>query len=139
MRAGLVLDASVALSWCFDDEATAATREVLRGLHTDRAVAPSLLPLEIANVLTLAERRRRIDRSRVAEFIGLIDSLAIEIDGQTSARALHAVLDLARDKALTAYDASYLELALRLGLPLATKDVALRRAAVPLGVRLLGA
>ena len=63
----------------------------------------------------------------------------IEIDEETSTRALHAVLDLARDEALTAYDASYLELALRLGLPLATKDAALRRAAAALGVRLLGA
>jgi len=139
MIAGMVLDSSVALSWCFDDEATEETREVLRQLHRDNAIAPSLLPLEIANVLALAERRQRISRSHVAEFVELVDTLAIEIDDQTSARALHDVLDLARGEQLTAYDASYLELALRLGLPLASTDAALRRAAARLGVGLLGA
>ena len=139
MRPALVLDASVVLSWCFDDEATAATREVLRRLQTESAVAPSLLFLEIANVVALAERRKRITTSRVSEFVELIDRLAIEIGEQTSSRALHDVLNLARGEALTAYDASYLELAMRLGLPLASKDVSLRQAATRLGVPLLGA
>jgi predicted nucleic acid-binding protein len=138
MRPALVLDASVALSWCFDDEATAATREVLRRLQTESAVAPSLLFLEIANVLALADRRKRISAGRMAEFVELIDTLAIEIEQQTSGRVLHDVLSLARGEALTAYDASYLELAMRLGLPLASKDVALRRSAGRLGVPLLG-
>lgn len=139
MRPTLVLDASVALAWCFDDETTDATREVLRQLGNNRAIGPSLLPLEIANVLALAERRKRISASRVAEFVGLIDTLAIEIDGPTSTRVLHDVLNLARGEELTAYDACYLELAMRLGLPLASKDVALRQAATRLGVPLLGA
>ena len=138
-RPALVLDASVALSWCFDDKATAATREVLVRLDKDTAVAPSLLLLEVANVLVLAERKKRISPGGTAEFIDLIDKLAIEIEEQTSARVLHDVLNLARGEALTAYDASYLELAMRLGLPLASKDVALRRAASRLGVPLLGA
>jgi predicted nucleic acid-binding protein len=139
MRPALVLDASVALAWCFDDETTVATREVLRRLDTDTAIAPSLLLLEIANVLALAERRKRISPSRVTEFVELIGTLAIEIEEQTSFRALHDVLNLARGEALTAYDASYLELAMRLGLPLASKDAALRQAATRLGVPLLGA
>jgi predicted nucleic acid-binding protein len=139
MTPALVLDASVALAWCFDDEATAATEEVLERLDANGAVAPSLLPLEIANVLALAERRKRITTSRVSEFVELIDRLAIEIEEQTSSRALHDVLNLARGEALTAYDASYLELAMRLGLPLASKDVSLRQAATRLGVPLLGA
>jgi predicted nucleic acid-binding protein len=138
MTAALALDASVALSWCFEDESTAATQEILERLDTDSAIAPSLLPLEMANVLALAERRKRISASRVAEFVELIDTLAIEIEEQISARVLHDVLNLARAAALTAYDASYLELAMRLGLPLASKDVALRRAAAKLGVPLLG-
>jgi predicted nucleic acid-binding protein len=133
MTAALALDASVALSWCFEDEATTATQEILERLDTDSAIAPSLLPLEMANVLALAERRKRISASRVAEFVELI-----EIEEQISARVLHDVLNLARAEALTAYDASYLELAMRLGLPLASKDVALRRAAAKLGVPLLG-
>jgi len=98
MTPALVLDASVALSWCFDDEATAATREVLRRLQTDSAVAPSLLPLEIANVLALAERRKRISPGRTAEFVELIDSLVIEIEPQSSSRVLHDVLNLARGR-----------------------------------------
>lgn len=139
MRPALVLDASVALAWCFDDEATAATQEVLVRLDVATAIAPSLLPLEIANVLALAERRKRISPSRVSEFVELIGTLAIEIEEQTSSRALHDVLNLARSEALTAYDASYLELAMRHGLPLASKDVALRQAATRLGVPLLDA
>jgi len=139
MTPTLVLDASVALAWCFDDETTAATQEVLERLDADRAIAPSLFPLEIANVLALAERRKRIRPSRVTEFVELIGTLAIEIEEQTSSRALHDVLNLARGEALTAYDASYLELAMRLGLPLASKDVSLRQAATRLGVPLLGA
>ena len=139
MTPALVLDASVALAWCFEDEATAATREVLERLDVDVAIAPSLLPLEIANVLALAERRKRISPNHVIEFVELIVTLAIEIEEQTSSRALHDVLSLARGEALTAYDASYLELAMRLGLPLASKDVSLRQAATRVGVSLLGA
>jgi predicted nucleic acid-binding protein len=139
MTPTLVLDASVALAWCFDHEATAATQEVLDRLDAGSAIAPSLLPLEIANVLALAERRKRITPTDVVEFVELIDTLAIEIEKETSSRALHDVLNLARNEALTAYDASYLELAMRLGLPLASKDVSLRRAATRLGVPLLGA
>ena len=139
MTPALVLDASVALAWCFDDEATTATQEVLARLDTDGAIAPSLLPLEVANVLALAERRKRISPSRLTEFVALLDTLAIEIDSQSSAGVLHDVLNLARGEALTPYDACYLELAMRLGLPLASKDVALRQAAARLGVPLLGA
>ncbi len=139
MTASLVLDASVALAWCFADEATRAAWQVLERLDAESAVSPTLLPLEIANVLALAERRRRITPSRVVEFVQMIDTLAIEIDGQTSTRALHDVLSLARGEALTAYDASYLELAMRRGLPLASKDAALRRVGAKLGIPLLGA
>jgi len=139
MTATLVLDSSVALAWCFFDEATDAAWEVLDRLDTTCAVAPSLLPLEIANVLALAERSRRIGAARIAEFVALIETLSILIDEQTSARALHGVLSLARSEKLTAYDAAYLELAMRLGLPLASKDSAMRRAATRLGVPLLGA
>ena len=139
MTPSLVLDASVALAWCFGDEATAATQKVLDRLDAESAVAPCLLLLEIANVLALAERRNRISPSRVTEFVALIDTLAIEIDHETNARALRDVLSLARSAALSAYDASYLELAMRLGLPLASKDRALRQAATKLGVPLLGA
>ncbi|MGH6895092.1 MAG: type II toxin-antitoxin system VapC family toxin [Geminicoccaceae bacterium] len=135
----LVLDASVALAWCFADEATPAAWQVLSRLESESATAPSLMVLEVANILALAERKGRITAAPVAEFVNLIDALPIEIDEETTARALKQVLDLARSARLTAYDACYLELAMRRGLPLASKDARLREAATRLGVALLGA
>lgn len=139
MSPALVLDASVALAWCFADEATPAAWEVLDRLEAEAAIAPNLMVLEVANILALAERKGRITPSGVANFVALIDSLPIEIDGQTAARALRQVPDLARSEPLTAYDACYLELAMRCGLPLASEDARLREAATRLGVALLGA
>jgi predicted nucleic acid-binding protein len=129
----------VALAWCFDDEATPAALDVLQSLDAAPAAAPTLMPLELANVLALAERRRRITPARVTEFVALVGGLPIVIDDQGTARALREVLELARAERLTAYDATYLELAMRLGIALATKDTKLRRAAAELGVPLLGA
>jgi predicted nucleic acid-binding protein len=139
VTATLVLDASVALAWCFADEATPAAWQVLERLEAASAIAPNLMPLEVANVLALAERRGRITAARVAEFVNLIDGLPIEIDEEATARALKQVLDLARSTRLTAYDACYLDLAMRRGLPLASKDARLRDAATTFGVALLGA
>ena len=139
MTPGLVLDASVALAWCFADEATPAAFDVLQRLDAAPAAAPALMPLELANILALAERRRRITPARIAEFVALIGGLPIVIDDQGTARALREVLDLARAERLTAYDAAYLELAMPLGIALASKDATLRRAAAGLGVPLLGA
>ncbi|HVC56416.1 MAG TPA: type II toxin-antitoxin system VapC family toxin [Stellaceae bacterium] len=133
----LVLDASLALTWCFEDEATPGTRRVLERLAAEAASVPSIWHLEVANVLAIAERRRRITPAESAEFIGRLESLAILVDEQTSARAFARTLDLAREEHLTAYDAAYLELAMRLGVPLATKDDALRNAAKRLGVAVL--
>lgn len=86
----------------------------------------------------LAERKRHITAAKVAELVDLIDTLPIEVDPETQGRALAQTLDLSRAQHLTAYDAAYLELAMRLGLPLATTDRELRRAAARLGVSLLG-
>lgn len=133
-----VLDASVALSWCFGDEATPATQHLLDQLANDRAIVPGLWPLELGNILVSAERRGRIGAARLAEFVALIDALDIEVDTETPERGLGAILALARSEKLTTYDAAYLELAMRLGLPLATKDQALRVAATRNGVTLLG-
>ena len=134
----LVIDSSVAMAWCFDDEATDGTWRVLDRLEEETAVVPSLWHLEIANVLALAERKRRITAAKVAEFVDLIDTLPIEVDPETQGRALAQTLELSRAQHLTAYDAAYLELAMRAGLPLATTDRELRRAAAKLGVSLLG-
>jgi predicted nucleic acid-binding protein len=135
----LVLDASVALAWCFKNEATAAADRVLERLATEAASVPAIWHLEIANVLALSERRRRIMPAHSAEFIGLLETLAIIVDEETPSHALGRVLDLAREERLTAYDAAYLELAMRLGIPLASKDIDLCGAAERLGVSVLRA
>ncbi|HJU19069.1 MAG TPA: type II toxin-antitoxin system VapC family toxin [Stellaceae bacterium] len=103
---GFVIDASVALAWCFDDEATAATRALLDRFAQEEAEVPSLWHLELANALALSERNRRITAARASEFIELIDGLPIVVDSETPARALGAVLALARREGLSAYDAA---------------------------------
>lgn len=133
----LVVDCSVAVAWCFEDEATAATEAVLNRLVEDTAVVPSLWHLELANVLAQSERKRRITPARAVELASLIQGLPIVVDPETPARALGTVLDLARSERLTTYDAAYLELAMRLGLPLASQDKELRHAAKRLGVPLV--
>jgi predicted nucleic acid-binding protein len=135
----LVLDASVAFSWCFKNEATAAADLVLERLAAEVASVPAIWHLEIANVLALSERRGRITPARSSEFIALLESLVIVIDEETPSRAFARVLDLARAERLTAYDAAYLELAMRLGIPLASKDADLCDAAERLGVSVLRA
>ncbi|MHB8418988.1 MAG: type II toxin-antitoxin system VapC family toxin [Myxococcales bacterium] len=132
-----VLDSSVAIAWCFEDEASAATDAILDRLADETAVVPSLWHLEVANVLALGERKRRLTPARATEFVSLLQGLPIGVDAETPARALGAILDLARSGRLTAYDAAYLELCMRLGLPLASQDQALRQAARRLGVSLL--
>jgi predicted nucleic acid-binding protein len=134
---GFVIDASVALSWCFDDEATAATRALLDRFEDEHAEVPSSWHLELANALVMSERSKRITPARTSEFVALINGLPIVIDEQTPSHALSAVLQLARSERLSAYDASYLELAMRRGIPLATKDRDLERAALRVGVTLL--
>ena len=134
-----VLDASVALAWCFEDENTPSARQILARLRAEAASVPATWPIEVANVLALAERRRRITPADSAEFIAKLEDVAILVDGETSSRAFGRVLDLAREERLTAYDAAYLELAMRLGVPLASKDADLCDAAQRLGVSVLRA
>lgn len=133
-----VLDCSIAMAWCFDDEATDHTRAMLADLGSQTAFVPGIWSLEVGNVLILAERKGRITRARCAEFVELLRELPIVTDDETSARGLVEILDLARDRSLTTYEAAYLELSMRRGVRLATKDKALRAAAPHLGVELLG-
>jgi predicted nucleic acid-binding protein len=134
---GFVVDASVALAWCFADEATPTILALLDRITDEPVEAPALWHLELANALVVAERKGRIAPARTSEFIALIDGLPILIDEQMPTRILGSVLDLARSEKLSAYDASYLELAMRRGLPLATKDTDLTEAARRVGVPLL--
>ena len=134
-----VLDASVAVAWCFDDESTPEAWALLGRLRATPAHVPALWALEIGNILLGAEKRRRISRERTIEFLGILGELDIRVDPDLPGRAFRDVLPLARERRLTTYDATYLELAIRLGLPLATKDKALARAAMALRIRTLPA
>lgn len=129
-----VLDTSVTVSWFFEDEGGAYATSVLESLNQREAFVPAFWPLEVANVLVVAERRGRCSEAEAARFIELLDKLPITIDADTAHRALHATYQLAREYSLTAYDAAYLELAMRLGAPLATMDRQLADAAQKAGV-----
>jgi predicted nucleic acid-binding protein len=124
-----VVDNSVAMSWCFADEATEYTESVLDQLRDSSAVVPVIWPLEVSNVLLLAERRRRITRAKATRFVRVLQELPISVETETISVALGPVLQLGRDYDLTSYDAAYLELAMRRGLSLATLDDHLANAA----------
>jgi predicted nucleic acid-binding protein len=132
-----VIDASVALAWCFKDEATAYADAVLARLEEERAVAPAIWPLEVANGLRSAERRGRVDERELPALTQLLLALPVRIDEIPLDAALGEVLQLARALGLSTYDAGYVALALRHGLPLATLDDALVRAATAAGAELL--
>lgn len=132
-----VLDASVALAWCFSDEETPQSISLLEKLEAEKAFVPSIWPLEISNILVSAERRKRISFAKITQFLELIQNLPIKIDNETCSRAFHETFSLAYTKQLTTYDASYLELAMRLGMPLATKDIQLLKVAKNLGVKVI--
>ncbi len=126
----LVLDCSVVVAWCFEDEATADLDALLDRVQREGAVVPVLWTWEVANVLLHACRRGRLDRDPMRERLALLDMLPIETDDVATGPVWRTgVLTLADAEALTYYDAIYLELAMRRGLPLATSDAALRRAA----------
>lgn len=124
----LVLDASVALSWCFEDESSTYSESVLDSLASVEAFAPALWAMEVANTLLLAGRKRRLDSKEVARRVRFFVELSVQIDHVSSLAVFEVVRPLAIEHGLTIYDATYLELALRLKAPLATVDSRLRDA-----------
>lgn len=132
-----VLDCSATLPWVFGSEATAATDSLLDVLtRGGKAWVPALWHLELGNALLVAQRRGRIDRAGVEQFLAALGAYEIEVDGETTSLAWTKTLGLAESFGLTVYDAAYLELALRRGLPLATLDAALKRAMSTAGGKL---
>ena len=123
-----VLDCSVALAWVFPDEATAALDALCDSLIEDYALTPEIWPLEIANALLAAQRRGRISAEELQDIVAKLRVLSIEMDHETGEQAFTRILALAQKHNLTSYDAAYLELALRQGLPLATLDRQLQAA-----------
>ena len=133
-----VLDSSLAMAFVFDDEATPETDRVLDDLgEKDEAVTPSLWRWEVGNALLMAERRKRIAAADTNRHLAALQALPISADENAFQEAWTASLLLARRHELTLYDAAYLELAIRLGVPLGSLDTELRRAARAEGVKLL--
>lgn len=133
----IVVDSSAALAWSFVDERNAATLAIASRVRDEGAVVPSLWKLEVANILRLAVRKERITALERNDTLKDFERLGIEIDGETADRAWNETLAVADRHDLTVYDAAYLELAKRRGLPLATLDQALANAARQEGVEVL--
>ena len=133
-----VLDNSIALAWCFEDEQTQSVMNLLDRVTETGAFAPSLWPLEALNGLLVAERKRRIHAKLRQCYAEFLHDLPIKIDTETAEKAWTATVELAERLRLSVYDAAYLELTLRRKLPLATLDRDLAKAAKALGTTVLG-
>lgn len=129
MSGPFVVDNSVVMAWCFEDEAAKYADVALERLTVAEALVPAIWPLEVGNVLLVAERQRRLTRAASVRFVALLQQLPIVVEQHDSRRAMTEVFNLARDVGLSTYDASYLHLALRHGIPIATLDRDLRKAA----------
>lgn len=133
-----VLDCSIAMTWFFEHEANKETDALLERLGgSENAVVAQHWVLEITNVLLSAERSKKKTAADAIHFLTLLSKLAIESDVHTQHYATTTTLALGRRHKLSSYDAAYLELAIRLGLPLATLDNDLRKAAKVEGVVVL--
>ena len=131
-----MVDASVALAWLFPDEASQYADGVLVALEGRAVIVPAIWALEITNALLVGERRKRMKRRDVLQFVELLGGLTIVERPQTVAETVDNVLPLARECGLSAYDAAYLDVAVRQGAPLATLDGALQKAARSAGVKI---
>jgi predicted nucleic acid-binding protein len=130
------MDCSVSASWFLKDETNEEANKILAMLKDHELVVPSIWPIEMANVLVMAERKKRITAADAARVVELFFALPIEVEA-AGLQNLRVLQSLAREHGLTAYDACYLELAQRRGLPLASLDGVLNRAAKKCGVPVL--
>ena len=131
---GIAVDASVALAWCFPDEASDYADSVLLAVENQTVVVPAIWAVEITNALLVGERRKRIRQPEVRRFVDLMNGLSVVEDRQPFADTVSNVLPLAREYDLSAYDAAYLDVAVRHEIPLATLDVALQKACAAVGI-----
>jgi len=127
-----VVDASISAAWFLPDEATPATEAALQATATQEVWVPAIWLLEVGNLLLSAQRRKRITAEKRRELAAAAAALRVRVDREPV--AIPALDELAARHALSAYDAAYLELALRRGLPLATQDGALVAAMAKAGV-----
>ena len=131
MGGTFVIDNSVVMAWCFGDETSAYADVVLDKLSSHTAVVPTIWPLEVVNVLLAAERRQRLKPADSIRFLTLLSALPIVVDPDHGGRKtmMKDLLVLGKENALSAYDAAYLDLAMRNDCPIATQDKKLLEAA----------
>ncbi len=132
-----MIDASVALAWCLPDEASEYADRVLVALKGQMIVVPAIWSLEVTNAMLVAERRKRLKEPEMLRFVALLEGLSILEDHQTVGESVGNGLPLARDYGLSAYDAAYLELAIRHNARLATLDRGLQKAARRAGIEIV--
>jgi len=137
MAKSFVVDNSVVMTWFFKDQANSYADSILDRLSEATAYVPSVWPLEVVNVLVLAERKRCISLADSVHFISMLSKLPILVQHESQSKVLKDLLNLARTRELSSYDASYLDLAMTKGLPLATLDKKLRRAAESVNIVIL--
>ncbi len=133
----VVIDASAALTWCYADERTPESSSLLEYVNLNGAVVPQIWPMEVANALLVGEIRKRITNEGIAEQLDHFRKLPIEVDSSTANLAWKEIITIARQQRLTTYDASYIELANRLKLPLASRDKEMIGAAIRLGIDII--
>ena len=134
----MVLDSSATLAWVYSDETTKPIRHVFNLVGENGAWVPGLWKLEVANILEMGVRRGRHAAAFRDSTLADLALLPIRVDTETDRQAWGPTLQLSERHRLTLYDAAYLELALRRGLPLASLDAELRHAAQAEGVVVLG-
>ena len=132
----MVIDNSVVMAWCFDDEANAFADTVLDRLGQTTALVPSLWPYEVINVLLVAERNKRLMHADSLRFVSLLNQLPIIIDHDPPEKRMNDLLAIGMSTGLSSYDAAYLHLAIRHDCPLATLDKKLTEAAKAVNVTL---
>ena len=135
MSDSFVADASVAIAWVHPAQATAATQALLKSVRSGAAIhVPALWSLEVANALLVLTRRKKLTEDERRTALGWLERLSFTTDHEASAAAFGRLSEMATNYTLSVYDATYLELAQRRGLPLACRDGALRQAAQKCGV-----
>lgn len=135
MGNAIVVDTSVVMSWCFEDETNPYADAVLDHLSEVTAIVPSILTLEVLNVLLVAERRKRLKPADSVRFLTLLSQLPIVVENGRIENKMKDLLALGRSSRLSSYDASYLDLAMRNGCPIATLDKKLMEAARKIDIR----
>ncbi len=123
-----VIDNSIVMSWCFNDEINSYADFILDNLESHSAIVPSIWPLEVGNVLLVAERKKRLTVADSSRFLDLLSNLPIFVEQESPERMVKEIFALARSLDLSSYDASYLDLAMRKGLSIASLDKNLIRA-----------